>query len=72
MSLAPVMSGAMIKRREYKLVTTDSSGELSQEVTRLLQDGWELEGGHRTCGKSGYGVTYSQALTRIAPTTKEY
>ena len=49
--------------REYKIIENNSRTETEAEITKLLNNGWELVGG--VCSDTSMGSTYYiQALIR--------
>lgn len=51
--------------KEYRIVKRNSSGEMEQEITALLLQGWKLQGGLSSFFHPEFNVAvYHQAMTR--------
>lgn len=52
---------------EYKVVT-GVAGEVSEKVTRLIEEGWHLSGDMQAVYNGSYGITVCQALIKYGYT----
>lgn len=49
---------------QYKIITTGTAGSLSTEITKMLSNGWILQGGV-SVGKDEYGrCCFAQAMVK--------
>lgn len=62
---------------KYKVVVADTSETLVQEVTKAIDEGWQLQGGiglsesnyysedHKGYSNDNFSITFAQALVRF-------
>lgn len=51
--------------QQYYVASSYSKDQLNQEVTNLLNEGWELEGNLCIAQADTENIAYAQALTKI-------